>query len=129
MPLPALGLGFAPGMTAAAKAVRILGFILIIAAALAVSYCQGRSDGRAHERAKTAEATVKVLQKAEKAGNVADAERVADTARQIEVEKRYEEVIEAAPGGSNSPAAVARACEQLRQAGYAGADLPAECGR
>lgn len=127
--LPALGFGFAPGLSAAAKIARIAIFLAVIAGLLLLSYCQGRSDGKAHEVVAQQKAVIKAQQKAAKAGDVADAKRIADAAKAIEVEKKYEEVIAAAPGGVNSPAAVARACQQLRGAGYSGADLPAECGR
>lgn len=125
----AIGLGFAPGLSAAAKALRILIAVGIVAALLALSYCQGRSDGKAHEVVAQQKAIIKVQKKAAAAGDAADLQRTADVAKQIEAEKQYADAIEAAPGGTNSPAATALACQRLRAAGYRGADLPAECGR
>lgn len=107
----------------------ILMALAILAIALPLAYCQGRSDGKNKEVAAQQKAVIKVQEKAAKAGDVADAARTADTARQIEAEKKYAEVIEAAPGGQNSPASVALGCQRLRAAGYGGSDLPAECGR
>jgi hypothetical protein len=125
--MPALGFGFAPGMTFAAKAARIAIMLGIIAALLLLSYCQGRADGKnkvllADEKAKSA-----LYQKAFKAGEKASEQRLADERKQLEVEKKYEDAIAAAPGGRNSPAASALACQRLQRAGYSGADLPAEC--
>lgn len=127
--LPALGLAFAPGLSGAAKAVRILSFVLVIAGLLLLSYCQGRSDGKAHVKLQDQIAVNKEIEKARKEGEKAAEARLADERRQLEVERKYEEVIAAAPGGRNSPASVALACQRLRRAGYSGADLPAECGR
>jgi hypothetical protein len=125
--MPALGFAFAPGLSFAAKAARIAIMLGIIAALLLLSYCQGRTDGKtsvklADEKAKTA-----LYQRAYKAGEAASETRLADERRQLEAEKKYEDVIAAAPGGHNSPAAGALACQRLRRAGYSGADLPAEC--
>ena len=122
-----LGLAFAPGMGKAAKLVRIMGALLIVVGLCLASYCQGRSDGKnkvllADEKAKSA-----LYKKAHAAGEKAAEQRLADERRQLEAEKKYEEVITSAPGGRNSPAATALACERLRRAGYSGSDLPAEC--
>lgn len=126
--LPPLGVAFAPGLSFAAKAARIAIMLGIVAILLLLSYCQGRTDGKnkvllADEKAKTA-----LYQKAFKAGEKASEQRLADERRKLEVEKKYEDAIAAAPGGRNSPAASALACQRLRRAGYSGADLPAECG-
>lgn len=126
--MPPLGFGFAPGLSFAAKAARVAIMLGIVALLLLLSYCQGRTDGSnsvklADEKAKSA-----LYQRAFKAGEAASEQRLADERRQLEAEKKYEEVIAAAPGGRNSPASVAVGCERLRRAGYSGADLPAECG-
>lgn len=125
--MPGLGLAFAPGLSLAAKAGRIAIMLGIVAVLLLLSYWQGRTDGKtsvklADEKAKTA-----LYQRAYKAGEQASEQRLADERRRLEVEKKYEDVIAAAPGGRNSPAASALGCERLRRAGYSGADLPAEC--
>lgn len=122
-----LGLGFAAGMTGAQKALRIVSFLLIFVALLGLSYCQGRTDGKnvvklADEKARNAQ-----LRKAFVAGERAAETRLADQIRQSKVEKEYESAIASAPGGANSPASVALACQRLRRAGYSGADLPAKC--
>lgn len=125
--MPPLGFGFAPGLSLAAKAARVAIMLGIVALLLLLSYCQGRTDGSnkvklADEKAKSA-----LYQRAFKAGEAASEQRLADERRQLEAETKYEEVISAAPGGRNSPAASALACQRLRRAGYSGADLPAEC--
>ena len=122
-----LGLVFAPGMGMAAKAVRIMGALLIVIGLCAASYCQGRADGKNKVLLADEKAKVELYKKGMAAGEKAAEQRLADERRQLEAEKKYEEVIASAPGGRNSPAATALACERLRRAGYGGADLPAEC--
>lgn len=123
-----IGIGFTPGLSASAKASRLLGLLLVLVALLALSYCQGRSDGRAKQRLENQKALTEAERKARDAEALSAEQRIADERRQLEVERKYEEAIASAPGGRNSPAAVALACERLRRA-YPGADLPAECRR
>lgn len=127
--MPGLGFAFAPGLSSAAKAVRLLSLALVAIGLLALAYCQGRSDGKAHVELANQKAINAEITKARKEGEKAAEQRLADERRQLEAEKQYENVIAAAPGGANSPAARALACERLRRAGYAATDLPAECGR
>lgn len=123
-----LGIGFAAGMTQAQKLLRVAGFLLIIGLLLGLSYCQGRTDGGNAVKLEDEKARNKQLERAFTAGEKAAEKRLADQRRQLEAEKKYEEVIAASPGGRNSPASVALGCERLRRAGYSGADLPGECG-
>jgi len=123
-----LGFGFAAGMTQAQKLLRVAGFIIILGLLLALSYCQGRTDGKNVVKLEDEKARNEQLQRAYKSGEKAAEKRLADQRRQFEAEKKYEQVIAAAPGGRNSPASVALGCERLLRAGYSGAELPAECG-
>lgn len=119
-----LGFGFAPGLSMAAKLTRIAVALAVMIGLMVLSYCQGRTDGKNSEIAKTQAAVIKVQKKAIAAGDVADAQRAADVARQIEAERKYEEAIEAAPGGENSPAARALACQRLRRIGQTHPNCP-----
>lgn len=122
-----IGIGFAAGMTQAQKLLRIAGFIIILGLLLGLSYCQGRTDGKNTIRLENEKARNAQLERAFKAGERAAETRLADERRQLEAEKKYEEVIASAPGGRNSPASVALGCERLRRAGFGNSDLPAEC--
>jgi uncharacterized membrane protein YhiD involved in acid resistance len=124
-----IGIGFAAGMTPAAKALRIVSFLFVIMLMLLASYCQGRTDGKNKAELANQKAVNAQIERARKEGEKAAEARLADERRQLEAEKQYEAAIAAAPGGRNSPASVALACQRLRRAGYAGSDLPAECGR
>lgn len=122
-----IGIGFAAGLTAAQKALRVAIGVLVLVGLLSLSYCQGRSDGTAAVKLADAEAVNEQLQESFEAGERAAEKRLADALAQEKVEEAYEEAIDAAPGGRNSPAAIALACQRLRRAGYIDAKLPAEC--
>lgn len=126
----ALGIGFAPGLSMAAKVTRIAVGLLAIVALLLASYCQGRSDGRTSEQLDVQRQINAALERDRKARDRADQQRQRDEQTRRQMEEDYEDAIEGAPGGANSPAAVALACERLRRA-YPGRSelLPAECGR
>lgn len=91
------------------------------------AYMKGRSDGKTSIKLANERAITAALRKGHAAGERAAETRLADERRQLEVEKKYEDAIAAAPGGSNSPAAVALACGRLLRAGTRRADLPAAC--
>ena len=73
------------------------------------AYLQGRSDGKTSIKLANQKAITAAQERGRIAGERAAETRLADERRQFEVEKKYEQAIEAAPGGSNSPAAVALA--------------------
>ena len=126
--MPGLGFGFAPGLSIEAKLVRIFGSILILLALLALAYCQGRSDGKAKvELANQKAINAAVVQDRQSAERRQQEEIKAAEARGKE-KAAYETAIASAPGGTNSPAAHALACERLRQAYGAGSsNIPASC--
>lgn len=122
-----LGIGFAAGLPAAQKALRIAVMVIVLGVLLLLSYCQGRSDGSNAVKLKDAEARQEQLKQEFAAGERAAETRLADERRQLEAEKTYEDVIAKAPGGRNSPASVALGCQRLRRAGYLDSELPADC--
>jgi hypothetical protein len=113
-----IGFGFAAGMTAAQKALRIGIAVALVLAVCALSYCQGRSDGKNGEISKQQAATIKAQAREQKAGVTADGERTKDqSANQNMTEGYHVEIAKAPPGGTNSGAATRLACERLRRAG------------
>jgi hypothetical protein len=122
-----IGIGFAAGMTQAQKLLRVAGFIIILGLLLGLSYCQGRTDGKNVVKLENEKARNEALRRAFTAGEKAAETRLADQRRQLEAEKKYEQVIAAAPGGRNSPASIALGCERLRRAGFGDSVLPVEC--
>lgn len=124
--MPALGFGFAPGLSLAAKAARIGIAIAIIVLLLGLSYCQGRTDGRNGERVKQQAATIKAQAKDKVATDTAAAERTTDQAANTNMTEAYHaEIAKAAKGGANSDAATRLACERLRRAGRDVGSIPA----
>jgi len=122
-----IGIGFAAGMTLAQKALRIAIGAAAVVSLCGLSYCQGRTDGANGVLLADEKARNEQLQESFEAGERAAEQRIADALKQQEVDEIYEDAIDAAPGGVNSPAAIALACQRLRRAGYSGADLPAKC--
>ena len=122
-----IGFGFAAGMTAAQKALRVAITVLVLVALLALSYCQGREDGANNVKLEDERARSAQWERAYEAGERAAETRLADQLQQLEMEKQYEDAIGAAPGGANSPAAVALACQRLRRAGHLDSELPIPC--
>lgn len=109
-----------------------LGKVLMVAVpifliALIGAYFFGRSDGKTSIKLANQQAITAAVERGRIAGEKAAETRLADERRQLEAEKKYEDVISKAPGGRNSPASVALGCERLRRAGFGSADLPAEC--
>lgn len=130
MMIPPLGIGFAPGLSTAAKAARIGIAIAIIALLLLLSYCQGRSDGKQGEIVKQQEATIKAQERDKVATDKAATERTKDQAANRNMTEAYhDEIDRAAPGGRNSDAATRLACERLRRAGRDIGRIPACGGR
>ena len=124
-----VGLSPIPGMTLQAKAIRILAAVVILGLLLALAYCQGRSDGKAKVELADQKAVTAAVTKQKQIDDNLSQQRVSDAVAQAKVDQSYADAIAKAPGGANSPAAVAYACQQLRRAGYSGAKLPPECGR
>lgn len=91
------------------------------------AYLFGRSDGKTAIKLANERTISAAYKKGAAAGEKAAETRLADERRQLEAERKYEDIISKAPGGRNSPASVALGCERLRRAGFGGADLPAEC--
>jgi hypothetical protein len=130
MALPALGLGFAPGMTMAAKAARIGIAIAIVAALLLLSYCQGRTDGKNAEKVEQQAATIKAQARDKVATDTAASERTTDQAANRDLTEAYNDEIAKAPAGTrNSAPATNLACERLRRAGRDTRSIPACGGR
>lgn len=126
--LSMLGFGFAPGLSGQAKLVRSLVAALVLVGLLALSYCQGRSDGKAHVELVNQKAINKAIVRDRQSAERRQREETAAAVRQAQVKAAYDTAIASAPGGRNSPAAHALACERLRQAYGAGsANIPASC--
>lgn len=107
---------------------KILPFALIAVLLVGVgAYFFGRSDGKTAIKLANERTISAAYKKGAAAGEKAAETRLADERRQLEAERKYEDIISKAPGGRNSPASVALGCERLRRAGFGGADLPAEC--
>lgn len=111
-----IGIGFAAGMTAAQKALRIMSAALIVIALLGLAYCQGRTDGGNAVKLKVKEAQIAAQEKQRKADEKAAKQREIDDQRIDDMEEAYDDAIAKAPGGANSPAARALACQRLRRA-------------
>jgi len=99
----------------------------LLLVAMIGAYSYGRSDGKMAIELENANARHIALKQSYDAGERAAEARLADQRRQLEAENKYEHAIADAPGGRNSPAASALACERLRRAGFGDAELPAEC--
>jgi hypothetical protein len=124
-----IGPGFATaaGAVDVAKLLKIAAAILLLVVVLALSYCQGRKDGAASVKLADTEARNDQLQTEAAAAEEAAEQRIEDALTQEKADEEYKDAIDAAPGGVNSPAAVARACQRLRRAGYLNTELPIEC--
>lgn len=108
---------------------KILPFVLIAVLLIGIgAYMKGRGDGKTAIKLANERSINAAQKRGHEAGEKAAIARLADERKQLEVEKKYEDAIQAAPGGRNSPASVALACQRLRRAGIGSADLPADCG-
>ena len=97
------------------------GIILLLLACLPLSYCQGRSDGKAIEKAKWEKAQQDAKARAETANATAAESRIQDIVRNIDMERARNDAIDKAipAGTSAAPDAANRAlaCRRLREAG------------
>lgn len=122
-----IGIGFAPGLGLAAKAVRLGAIAAVLLILLGVAYAVGRSDGRKIERTATAEAVAEALKVDRAAREKADVERAFDMAETAETEEELSHAIyEAASTGADP--ALALACKRLlRLPPNQRPDIPAQC--
>lgn len=122
------GLKLFTGLTPQAKLIAGLVGLLILIGAFYGVYSRGYSNGKAHvELANQKAINAAITQDRQSAERRQQEELAAATVRGKE-QAAYETAIAAAPGGTNSPAAHARACERLRQAYGAGSsNIPASC--
>ena len=106
---------------------KIAAACLIVGLLLALSYCQGRSDGSAAMQAKIATAQAKQAERNRIAQEKAAEQRQRDALANAKTMEERNALIAAAPGGVVSPADRALACDRLMRAGYTGPDLPVSC--
>ena len=95
-----------------------LGILAALLLALSLSYCKGRSDGRAIESAKWERAAAKAQKRARKADATASDKRAADTITNTTAAKERTDAITANPDDPRLN------CQRLRQAGI---DPPPAC--
>lgn len=107
------------------------GIILLLLACLPLSYCQGRSDGKAIEKAKWEKAQQDAKARAETANATAAESRIQDIVRNIDLERARNDAIDKAEpaGTSAAPDAANRAlgCQRLRASGQHAAAAKAGC--
>lgn len=123
-----VGLAPIPGLGAQGKLIRILVAALAFIAILGLAYCQGRSDGKAKVELANQKAINKAIIQDRQSAERRQQEEMAAANIRGQEKAAYETAIASAPGGKNSPASHARACERLRQAyGPGSANIPASC--
>lgn len=91
-----------------------LGILAAFVLCLGLSYCKGRSDGVALEKARWELAAAKAAKRAAKASDAASEARARDIIRNHELEKARTDAIAQNP---NNPRRALN-CERLRQAGF-----------
>jgi len=106
---------------------KIAAACLIVGLLLALSYCQGRSDGSAAMQAKIATAAAKQAERNRIAQEKAAEQRTLDALANAKTMEERNDIIAAAPGGVVSPADRALACSRLMRAGYSSSELPSVC--
>jgi len=117
------------GAALIAKATGFLGgkwkWIAIIAAAVALSYVKGCSDGKSQMRAEYAAKALEEAQKDREADALAAKARLEDADSLEEFEDALVDSINASPDSVPDAASVALGCERLRAANVS--PLPASC--
>jgi len=101
--------------------------LVLVGLLLALSYCQGRSDGSAAMQAKIATAQAKQAERNRIAQEKAAEQRTLDALANAKTMEERNDIIASAPGGVVSPADRALACSRLVRAGYSSAELPSVC--
>jgi hypothetical protein len=123
-----VGLTPVPGLTLEAKLIRLVAALGILLAIIGMAYCQGRSDGKAHVELANQKAINAAITQDRASAERRQQEEITQAEAAGKEKAAYDNAIAAAPGGVNSPAAHALACQRLREAFGAGSpNVPASC--
>jgi len=116
------------GLTWQIKAIIGLVGVLVFIGILYGAYSKGYSNGRAKVELANQKAINAAIVQDRQSAERRQQEELASASIRGQEKAAYETAIASAPGGKNSPAAHARACERLRQAyGPGSANIPASC--